>query len=277
MEYLHRHFEERVDPAQLLPTAQSVIVTALTYQQVTPADWNAPDDPKSPRGRVARYAWGDDYHGIVKGKLFEVVDRMRAEVSTSFDVKVCVDTAPVLEREIGALAGIGWIGKNTMLLSRALGSYFFIGEIVTTLALAADEVMGDHCGSCRACLDACPTHAFPAAYEMDASRCVSYLTIEHRGDIPPALRPGVGDWVFGCDICQEVCPFNRRAPETTEPGLAARPGVPRPNLDEMLSRSEQDYRKAVRGSAMKRAKFEMLRRNAEIARTNLARAAGDGG
>jgi epoxyqueuosine reductase len=268
MGYLHRNFEKRVDPAQLLPNARSVIVAALGYHQTPPPDWHTVDESQSPRGRVARYAWGDDYHDVIKNKLFKLVDLLREYITTPFEAKVCVDTAPVLERELAALAGIGWIGKNTMVLNHDLGSYFFLGEIVTTLELIADEPVEDHCGSCRACLDACPTQAFPAAYEMDASRCISYLTIEHRDDIPLALRPAIGDWIFGCDICQEVCPFNRKAPIMNEPRFALRPGSARPKLRDVLVWSKQDYREAVRGSAMTRAKFEMLQRNAQIAAEN---------
>ena len=163
---------------------------------------------------------------------------------------------------------MGWIGKNTLVLDEGLGSYFFLGLIVTTLSLAPDEPATDNCGTCTACLDACPTDAFPAAYEMDAARCISYLTIEHRGDIPESLQPKMGDWVFGCDICQEVCPYNRRAPTTQEPRFAVREPGPAPPLYDLLNWTDEQYKERLRGSAMKRATIDMLRRNARIALGN---------
>ncbi|MFQ5496149.1 MAG: tRNA epoxyqueuosine(34) reductase QueG, partial [Phycisphaerae bacterium] len=221
-----------------------------------------------PRGRVAMYAWGDDYHDVIRAKLWGIVDRLRSDVTQSFDVRVCVDTAPLVERELAARAGIGWIGKNTMVLNAGLGSYFFLGAIVTTLALTPDDPLPDHCGSCTACLEACPTAAFPAAYQMDASRCISYLTIEHRESISLGFQEKMVNWVFGCDVCQEVCPFNRDAPHTQEPRFAIRPPGPAPVLDDILRWSAEDYRRELRGSAVKRAKPDMLRRNARIAKKN---------
>ena len=268
MEYLHSHFNKRVDARELLRGAKSVIVVALSYYQRDPSGLR---DDDRPRGRVARYAWGDDYHTVVKEKLFAMADRMRCELAEPFEAKACVDTAPLLERELAAAAGIGWIGKNTMVLDRRAGSYFFLGALVTTLELPADGPVPDHCGTCTACLDACPTNAFPAPYEMDASRCISYLTIEHRGDIPRDLQPKMGNWVFGCDVCQEVCPYNRDAQVTREPRFAVRSPGPRPGLDDILDWSIEDYRKQLRGSAMKRAKLDMLKRSAAVARDNLAR------
>jgi len=268
MEYLHRHLDQRIDPAVLLEGARSVIVVALLYHQHRP---ERPDDVDRPRGRVAMYAWGEDYHTVVKDRLFGMVDRMRQALDRPFAAKVCVDTAPLLEREVAATAGIGWIGKNTMVLDHRLGSYFFLGAVVTTLELSPDDPLPDRCGTCTACLEACPSAAFPAPYEMDASRCISFLTIEHRGDIPAALQPLTGDWIFGCDVCQEVCPFNRHAPVTGEPRFAVRPPGPAPVLEEVLGWSTEDYRRELRGSAMKRAKLHMLQRNAGIARMNQRR------
>jgi len=261
MEYLHRYFDERMDPRELLPGARGVIVTALNYHQQAPEP--AGDEP---RGRVARYAWGDDYHEVVKHRLKGLVEAMRREIEEPFEARVCVDTAPVLEREWAAAAGVGWIGKNTMVLHQDLGSYFFLGEIVTTLDLAPDAPATDHCGSCRRCLEACPTDAFPGPYEMDASRCISYLTIELREAIPSEFHGPMGRWIFGCDLCQEVCPFNRQAPTGETFGIRG-PG-PAPLLTEILSWQAGDYQAKLRGSAMKRAKLPMLRRNAAIALAN---------
>ncbi|UCG33822.1 MAG: tRNA epoxyqueuosine(34) reductase QueG, partial [Phycisphaerales bacterium] len=182
MDYLHRNLDSRESPAALLPGARSVVVAALNYHQPEPL----PSDGRS-RGRIARYAWGRDYHRVMKKRLWKLVERLRAEVAEPFEARVCVDTVPILERELAARAGIGWIGKNTMILSRDLGSYSYLGEIITTLELPADEPATAHCGSCTECLEACPTGALPEPYEMDASRCISYLTIELRDEIPDEL------------------------------------------------------------------------------------------
>ncbi len=262
MEYLERYYEQRADPRVLLDGAKSVIVVALNYHQSPPPK---PDD--QPRGQVAMYAWGDDYHKLMKRRLFLLADRLHEAIDQPFETKCCVDTAPILEREWAARAGVGWIGKNTLVLNQGLGSYFFLGEIVSTLEFAADQEATDHCGSCTRCLEACPTEAFPAPYQMDASRCISYLTIEHRDPIPPEFHQPMGDWLFGCDICQQVCPFNRDVPEAE--AFATRPPGPFPVLYELENFSQEQYRTTLTNSAMKRAKLPMLQRNAAIARSNL--------
>ncbi len=269
MQYMHKYFEPRTDPTLLLKNAKSIIMVTLLYKQdgVETVGRSTPHEPTN-RGRVAMYAWGDDYHKVVKTKLFQMADRMREELAEAFEVKACVDTAPLLEREVAAAAGLGWIGKNTLVLDRKLGSYFFLGGLVTTLDLAPDTPEVDHCGTCTACLDACPTGAFPAPYEMDASRCISYLTIEHRSHIADELADRMSDWVFGCDVCQEVCPHNRHAPTTREPRFQLRPPSPRLDLDDVSTWTIEDYRLHLRGSAIKRAKLDMLQRNARIARNN---------
>jgi epoxyqueuosine reductase len=270
MDYLQQHFEPRVDPRVLLPGARSVVVVALNYNQSQPVPPSAGDDAAAaPRGRVAMYAWGNDYHKVVKKRLHRVVDLLRQELDVPFEARSCVDTAPVLERQWAARAGIGWIGKNTMTIHPELGSYFFLGEIITTLELVPDEPITDHCGSCRRCLEACPTQAFPEPYRMDATRCISYWTIEHRGDIPEHLQAGMGDWVFGCDVCQQVCPFNGKAPTTD--AFQTRPPGPFPKLAELMQWTQDDYARQLQGSAMKRAKLPMLQRNAAIALANHAR------
>jgi epoxyqueuosine reductase len=260
MEYLYKHAELRTDPGKLLEGAKSVVVVALSYNQPSPP----PPDNGGPFGRVAMYAWGNDYHKVVKKKLFALADRLHETIQEPFESKACVDTAPLLERELAAAAGVGWIGKNTMALDAELGSHLFLGALVTTLDLEPDEPAIDHCGTCTACLDACPTQAFPKPYEMDATRCISYLTIEHRSSIDDALQLKMGDWIFGCDVCQEVCPHNRTAPVTAEPRFAIRPPGPYVSLDEVENWSEQDYAEQLRGSAMKRASLDMLRRNTAI-------------
>lgn len=262
MDYLHRNHHIRTDPRNLLQGARSVIVTASSYHRSAPEIQN---DAQA-RGRVAMYAWGDDYHEVVKNRLHKLVDVMRERIDEEFEARSCVDTVPILERELAAMAGVGWIGKNTMVLNRELGSYFFLGEIVTTLELACDEPVADHCGSCTRCLDACPTAALSTPYEMDASKCISYLTIEHRGEIPEQYHKDMGDWIFGCDICQEVCPYNRDA-AVSENSPIREPG-PRPILAEIAAWSQGDYRRTLKGSTMKRAKLSMLKRNVAIAARN---------
>ena len=202
MGYLERRVEERLDPARVLPEARSVLCVALNYYQ-----GEAPDPSWRP---VARYAWGRDYHDVIGPRL----ERLAAHLAEAAGARSrgYVDTGPVLERDLAARAGLGWIGKNTMLLHPRLGSWFFIGVLLTTAELAHDQPLADRCGTCRACLDACPTGAFVAPYVLDARRCVSYLTIEHRGDIAPEAHAGMAGWQFGCDICQDVCPWNRKAP-----------------------------------------------------------------
>ncbi|MGB4256875.1 MAG: tRNA epoxyqueuosine(34) reductase QueG, partial [Phycisphaerae bacterium] len=221
-------------------------------------------------GRVAQYAWGRDYHKVIRKRLHRLVDRMRQAIEEPFEARVCVDTAPVLERELAAAAGIGWIGKNTMVLHQEIGSFFFLGEIITTLDLAPSLPAVDHCGTCTRCLEACPTGALIAPYQMDARRCISYLTIEHRSEIAQELRPLMGNWLYGCDICQDVCPYNRKAPPTREPAYEAgtNPLAPAADLDMVAGMTAEEYQQALAGSAMKRASLEMLRRNAGIVRAN---------
>ncbi len=271
MAYLSRAADVRVDPRRLLSGARSVIVAVQSYKPAEEHEEAGGLDGS--RGRIARYAWGRDYHRVHRKKLQRLVQRLREAMGEMFEARVCVDTAPMIEREVAAAAGVGWIGKNTLVLHPRLGSYLFLGEIVTTLELAPSAPMADHCGSCTRCLEACPTQAFPAAYRMDATRCTAYLTIEHRGEIPRDLQSAMGDWVFGCDICQEVCPHNSKAPATSEPayGLSERfPLSPRPMLDVLLNMTEEQRQAYLAGSAMKRATLAMLKRNAAIAGENQA-------
>lgn len=263
MEYLARNLPIRLDPGRILDGARNLIVVAHPYRQPVP---DRPDD--RPRGRVAMYAWGRDYHKVVKRKLFALCDRLRDEVHAPFETRVCVDTAPIVERELAALAGIGWIGKNAMLIDPRFGSYFFLGVIATTLDLVPDAPIGDHCGTCTRCLRACPAGAFPAPYEMDASRCISYLTIELREAIPREYHSAMGDWVFGCDVCQDVCPYNHKSTLRYDPTYELRPPGPFPLLEELANWSDDDYRENLKGSAMKRASLAMLKRNARIAARN---------
>ena len=261
MGYLGRRLGERVDPARVLPGARSVVCVALNYYQGEPA----PDLSWAP---VARYAWGRDYHDV----MIPRVDALGAYLAEACGAasRAYVDTGPVLERDLAARAGLGWVGKNTMLLHPELGSWFLIGVLLTTAALDFDEALPDRCGSCRACLDACPTGAFAAPYVLDARRCISYLTIEHRGAIDPALEGRLGSWQFGCDTCQDVCPWNRKSPVTRE--AAFLPSAPYPGAEGIRGMSDEELRARFKGTALLRSKPAGLRRNAAIASANAVRA-----
>ena len=256
MAYLGRRLGERLDRDRVLPGATSVVYVALNYYQgeATEASWAG----------VARYAWGRDYHDVLTPRL----DRLAAYLTEAGGARcrAYADTGPVLERDVAARAGLGWIGKNTMLLDPALGSWFFIGVVMTTAVLDHDPPLPDRCGSCRACLDACPTGAFVAPYVLDARRCISYLTIEHRGPIDPGLHAEMGQWQFGCDVCQDVCPWNRKAPATREPAFL--PASPYPGADAVAGMSDEDFRRRFAGTALLRPKAAGMRRNAAIARAN---------
>jgi epoxyqueuosine reductase len=256
MSYLERRIEERLDPERVLPGVRAAVCVALNYYQGEAADpsWRP----------IARYAWGRDYHEVIGPRL----DRLGAHLAEAAGARSrgYVDTGPLLERDLAATAGLGWVGKNTMLLHPDLGSWFFIGVLLTTADLAMDATLPDRCGTCRACLDACPTGAFPEPYVLDSRRCISYLTIEHRGEIDPALKPGMAGWQFGCDVCQTVCPWNRKAPETSHPEFF--PEGAYPGADAVAGMADEQARSVFRGSAMLRAKPAGLRRNALIYQRN---------
>ncbi len=256
MAWLEARTAERLDVRQYLPGAQSVIVVAFNYHV------ELPETPPG-HGRIARYALGEDYHRHLKNRLHQLADWLRT--ASDCQTKAATDTGPMLEREWAARAGVGWQGKNTCTIDTALGSYLLLGEIVTTLRLPPDEVAVDRCGTCRRCLDACPTDALVAPGVLDARRCISYLTIEHRGEIADDFKPHIGHWLFGCDICQEVCPWNRKAP----PGEIDLK-LPTEGLDaaEVLAWQPGDYQQTLRHTAVKRVKLPMLQRNARIVLEN---------
>ena len=262
MNYLKRNLDKRADPAQMVPGARSVICLGMNYYQETPP----PAHPLS--GKISCYARGDDYHDLIKKRLFILWDWIRETAGETTQGRVYVDTAPVLERELAQRAGLGWWGKNTCLIDRKKGSFFFLAEIVVDLELEYDEPAVDHCGTCTRCLDACPTNAFPDPYVLDSNRCISYLTIELKGPIPRPLRAGMGQWIFGCDICQDVCPWNKRAEQAAEKAFQTRPGLDRPSLIRLLEMDQQTFNEQFRRNPAKRPKRAGLLRNVAVALGN---------
>ena len=267
MRYLHNRFEERTDPSVYLPGARSVVCVAINYH--VPLE-TVPRDERRRRGRVARYALGDNYHELIKSRLHALADWLREQFPEAH-TKAAVDTAPVMEKEFAARAGVGWLGKNACVINAEVGSWLLLGELITTLPLAPDQPAADHCGTCTRCLDACPTGALTAPYQLDARRCISYLTIEHREEIDPELRERIGDWLYGCDVCQDVCPHNRAGPASTDPALTPRFPSGTLDVDDVLNWTDDEYRATLRGSAMKRVKLPVLKRNAMIVAQNLAK------
>jgi epoxyqueuosine reductase len=263
MAYLTTQVAKRTDLGAAFPWARSVLCVGLQYDTPAPYSTEAPPD----RGWIARYAWGDDYHDVMKAMLARLVDRLRDEAGP-FEARTYVDTGPIVERAWAAEAGLGAWGKNTCLLHPEHGSWFFLGEVVTDLDLPADAPRLDMCGSCTACLDACPTGALPSAYVLDATRCISYLTIEVKGAIPEDRREGVGRHVFGCDICQDVCPWNRRRRVRGPASFEARRGLAAPDLADLALLDDEGFRELFRRSPVKRAKRRGFLRNVAVALGN---------
>lgn len=263
-EWLARHESLRSDPTNLLAAARSLVMLATDH--AVGSDDSPPTEPG--RGRVARYARGDDYHDLIRRRANELGRWLEQRVP-GCRTRGVVDSAPLAERDFAWLAGLGWVGKNTMLIDPRAGSYFFLSAILTDLELPADSMpVADHCGTCTACLDACPTQAFPAPRVLDANRCISSLTIETRGGVPDDLRAGMGDWIFGCDICQEVCPWNRRAPGSAEPAFQPRQAGAGLPLADLLELDDEGFRRRFKGSPILRAKRHGLARSAAIALGN---------
>lgn len=254
MHYMANHFDKRVDPTKLVPGAKSVVSLMYNYYPD-----KGQQDPEAPR--ISRYAYGKDYHYILKPKLKSLLQYLREHIG-EVEGRCFVDSAPVLERDWARRSGIGWVGKNTLLIHPKAGSYFFLAELIIDLELTPDGPMKDYCGTCRRCIEACPTDAIaPEGYLVDGSKCISYLTIELREAIPEEFRGKMENWMFGCDICQEVCPWNRFSTPHREPAFE-----PHPLLLEMTKReweelTEETFREVFRKSAVKRTKYEGLKRN----------------
>ena len=258
MKYLERNTTIRADPSALFPAARSIVVVSLVYGA------NQPASPEPSRGKVARYARGADYHEILWRRLDSLMAWLRSNHPNA-DGRSLADTAPLLERDFARLAGLGWVGKNTMLIDRRIGSFTVLGALIVNIELEPDAPHETaHCGTCTRCLDACPTDAFVEPYVLDARKCISYATIEHRGPIDDSLADQLDGWVFGCDICQDVCPWNRKAPSGRIPELDARPALTNPDLIDWLDRDPAEFTRSLKGTALSRAKRVGLLRNAAL-------------
>jgi epoxyqueuosine reductase len=264
MGYMSRDVERRVDPSRVLPEVRSIIVLGMNYYTSA-----AVPEVSSGRGWISRYSWGQDYHTVLGDKLKALVAFIRDLDGPDVRARWYVDTGPILERELAWRAGLGWPGKNTNLINRRLGSWLLLGAILLDRELAYDAPATAHCGTCTRCLVACPTRALVAPGVLDARRCISYLTIELRGSIPRELRPLLGTHIFGCDICQAVCPWNRKAPESSDPAFLPRAGFAAPELIPLLRLSDDEFRARFRGSPITRAKRRGLLRNVAVALGNL--------
>lgn len=258
MRWMENHFDKRTDPTKLVPGAKTVISLLYNY---FPED----ERPSETAPKISRYAYGEDYHRVVRARLRTLVSRVEESLGAALDGRVFVDSAPVLERDWARRAGVGWVGKNTLMINPRSGSYFFLAEIISDLDLPPDTAMRDHCGTCTRCIEACPTEAIsPGGYVVDASKCISYLTIELREAIPEEFRGRMEGWAFGCDICQEVCPWNRFSTPHREPAFAPHPDLPAMGAREWKEMTEEVFRRVFRKSAVKRTKFSGLRRNLDF-------------
>ena len=255
------------DPRNLMPSARTIVSLGISYLSDEPV---TPSEPGVPRGKVARYAWGLDYHDVFKEKLWALHAFVQERLGRPVEARALADTARIVDRAVAQRAGMGWYGKNTNLLNRVYGSWVLLGELLLDVALPPDEPVRTSCGSCSRCLPACPTGALIAPGVLDNNRCISYLTIELRGPIPRDMRPLMGDWVFGCDICQEVCPVNRKAAVTNHAEFSSGNGIgSSPSLIDLLDITEEAFREQFRHSPVKRTKWAGIRRNAAIALGNI--------
>jgi len=284
MDWMADHFDQRIDPTRLVDGARSVISVVHNYFQPGASGGEPAIDAgrpggqperaipsgDTPVGKISRYAWGDDYHGVMKDKLYRLYQWLQEEVGAEVHGRAFVDSAPVMDKAWAARSGLGWQGKNTLLLNRDLGSFFFLGELIVDLPLAYDAPTADHCGSCTRCIDACPTDALYEPYALDAARCISYLTIEHRGfDVPDDIKDDLNDWIFGCDICQDVCPWNKFAEPTRETRYLPRPEVTDTLLRDWVEMNLEEYQQRFEGTPVTRTGYEGFRRNVRNALSRL--------
>jgi len=255
MDWMQQNVEKRVDPRNIVTGAKSVISVAMNYH----ADVQHSDDQRV--GKISRYAWGDDYHIVLTSRIQSLLDFIKS-LQPQVHAKLYVDTGPVMDKAWAVRAGIGWLGKHTNVITKEFGSWVFLGEIILDLELEYDQPIEDFCGTCRACIDACPTGAIVDEYVLDSNTCISYLTIEHRGEIPNELKPDLENWVYGCDICQDVCPWNRFQQQTEEAAFLPREENIAPRLADLERISNEEFSRRFRKSPIKRTKREGLVRNA---------------
>lgn len=257
MQWMEKNVEKRIDPKEIVPNAQSVISVALNYYTPTK------HEPNVAEGKISRYAWGDDYHIHVTKRIQTLFDCIK-QLAPESDGRYYVDTGPVMDKVWAARAGIGWQGKHTNLITKEYGSWVFLGEIITTLKLDYDSPIEDFCGTCTACIDACPTDALNDPYVVDSNKCISYLTIEHRGEIAESLGEKFDQWIYGCDICQDVCPWNKFQLETEHKEFVSREWNVNPNLESLKTISQKEFSKRFKNSPIKRTKREGIIRNATV-------------
>jgi epoxyqueuosine reductase len=260
MQWMENHYDKRLDPTLLVPGAKSVVSLLLNYFPE-----KEPQHPDAPK--ISRYAYGKDYHTVMKDKLYVLLQKIRDEIG-EVDGRCFVDSAPVMERAWAKKSGLGWIGKHSLLLTKSTGSFYFIGELIIDLDLAPDNSVADYCGSCTRCMDACPTDAIPEPYVVDSNRCISHLTIEYKEAIPSWFSDKMDNWAFGCDICQEVCPWNRFSKPHTEKAFDPHPDLLQMNKSEWMEITEEVFREIFRQSAVKRTKYTGLKRNLDFIRSN---------
>jgi len=268
MEWIKKTQAIREDVSQKVPGARSVIVVTRNYYHPLP------DTDQESTGRIARYAWGRDYHKVLIKPLRQLANYLNT-LDDSVESYCSVDSGPVLERTWAERAGIGAIGKNSLVLRRDIGSWFFLGVIITTLKVTPDQPIGDLCGTCTACLDACPTQAIVEPFVVDSNKCISYQTIENRGEIPEQIHADMDNWVFGCDVCQDVCPWNRFAVPTDEPDFSPRSHMVHPPLDSLVAMDEETYNRVYEGTPVRRTKYSGFSRNSRIALANTKSNIGD--
>jgi epoxyqueuosine reductase len=288
MAYLERESSrlQRAAPRQLLPECKAILVLGMPYYPSKQGIGDKGEGQLKPlslapyplvhqgKGKIASYAWGEDYHHVIPERMPALVSFLETQLGRSVPHRWYTDSGPLLERDLAQRAGLGWIGKNTCLVNLRQGSYFFLAELLLGVALQPDPPFtADRCGACTRCIDACPTGCILPDRTLDARRCISYLTIELKGDIPPELRPRLGNWVFGCDVCQQVCPWNRFAPEQGDPAFTPRPGIPAPDLVAELALTTEEFKRKFAGSPVLRAKRRGYLRNVAVALGNLGDAA----
>lgn len=260
MQWMENHYDKRLDPTLLVPGAKSVVSLLLNYfPEKEPQHTDTP--------KISRYAYGKDYHTVMKDKLYVLLQKIRDEIG-EVDGRCFVDSAPVMERAWAKKSGLGWIGKHSLLLTKSTGSFYFIGELIIDLDLAPDNSVADYCGSCTRCMDACPTDAIPEPYVVDSNRCISHLTIEYKEAIPSWFSDKMDNWAFGCDICQEVCPWNRFSKPHSEKAFDPHPDLLQMNRSEWMEITEEVFREVFRHSAVKRTKYTGLKRNLDFIRLN---------